>query len=156
MFHIYFSQHALLLESNWIDNNCCFSFICSIMPKWFQIWKVSQNDQTVHSCAPLLSCYLCQLTWWVGPLKKMHPQNKMLGSDLILFSYVLDVFYFLKGSCPLILFRYPIGGLYIYIWIYIYIKCNIMYVLHVYITISYILSNKPYDWRCSMNLLGLL
>ena len=34
------------------------------------LWKVSQNDQTVHSCASLLSCYLCQLTWWVGPLKK--------------------------------------------------------------------------------------
>ena len=34
------------------------------------LWKVSQNDQTVHSGASLLSCYLCQLTWWVGPLKK--------------------------------------------------------------------------------------
>ena len=117
------------------------------------LWKVSQNDPF----AIMLSLSVNLMGW--APQKKMQPQNKMLGSDLIIFSDLLDVFYFLKGSCPLILFRYPIGGLYIYIliiYIYIYIKCNIMYVLHVYKTISYILSNKPYDWRCSTNLLGLL
>jgi hypothetical protein len=36
----------------------------------------------------------------------MHPQNKMLGSDSFYFH-----FFFLKGSCPLILFRYPGRGL---------------------------------------------
>ena len=44
-----------------------FSFICSIMSKWFQIsGRVSQK----YSCASLLSCYFCQLTWWVEHLKK--------------------------------------------------------------------------------------
>ena len=64
-------------------------------------WKVSQNHQTVHSCASLPSCYLCQLSLWVGPLKKnkMHPKNKMLGSDPFYFSDLLD-FLFSKGLQP--------------------------------------------------------
>ena len=65
------------------------------------LWKVSQNDPTVHSCASLLSCYLCQLTWWVGHLKKI----KCWGLTPFYFQICL-IFYFLRGSCPLILFRY--------------------------------------------------
>ena len=75
------------------------------------LWNVSQNAQTVHSCASLQSCYLCQLTWWVRHLKnKMHPQNKMPGSDPFYFHFIFIFFYFKRGSCPPILFLYAGRG----------------------------------------------
>ena len=40
---------------------------------------------------------------------KMHPQNKMLGSDPFYFHFIF-YFYFKRGFCPLILFRYPGRG----------------------------------------------
>ena len=77
-----------------------FQFICSITIHGVQVipslWNVSQNDQTVHSCAFLLSCYL----WLSTSKNKMHPQNKMQGSDPFYFF----MFYFRSGFCPLILF----------------------------------------------------
>ena len=43
---------------------------------------------------------------------KMHPQNKMLGSDPFYFHFIFLIFYFKWGSSSLILFRYPGRGLY--------------------------------------------
>ena len=79
------------------------------------LWNVSQNDQTVHSCASLLSCYLCQLSLWVRPLQKIKcPQNnKMLGSDPILFQKSIGFarfHIFVRASAPPILFGHTIGG----------------------------------------------
>ena len=76
-------------------------FICSMVSKWFQIYGRFRR-MTVHSCASLLSCYLCRLGWWVGPLKKQNapPQNKMLGSDPILFQICSIFFIFFRGAHP--------------------------------------------------------
>ena len=75
------------------------------------LWNVSQNDQTVHSCASLLSCYLCQLTWWVRHLKKIKCTHKIKCRGLTHFIFILFLFfYFKRGSCPPILFLYAGRG----------------------------------------------
>ena len=74
-------------------------FICSMMSKWFQNSGRSEWSDRSQLCIFAISCYLCQLTLWVGPLKKQHaPTNKMLGSDLILFWDLPDFFF--KGVLP--------------------------------------------------------
>ena len=69
------------------------------MSKWFQNSGRSEWSDRSQLCIFAISCYLCQLTLWVGPLKKQHaPTNKMLGSDLILFWDLPDFFF--KGVLP--------------------------------------------------------
>lgn len=49
-----------------------------------QISDKNAEDQTVHSCASLLSYVL-----WIRFLLKMHPKNKMLGYDAFKNLYFL-------------------------------------------------------------------
>ena len=54
-----------------------------MMSNWFQICGRFRRTIRLFTAASLLSCYLCQLNWWVGSLRKI----KCWGlSDPIVFS----------------------------------------------------------------------
>ena len=58
------------------------------------LWKVSQNDQTVHSCASLLSCCLCvNLMGWAPQKTKCTHKIKCWGLTHFIFR-----FFFKKGA----------------------------------------------------------
>ena len=91
-FHLYLSLCFISIFHS--THSCCFSFTCSLMSKWFQIsgrfHKMIRRFTAVHLCYHAIS------VTWLGGLgtskNKMHPQNKMLGSDPILFSDLLVFF----------------------------------------------------------------